>query len=84
MMVKCDPRHWKYMACYLMYCGDVVQKDVNAEVATIKTESTIQIVDWYPTGIKCSITLALVGVRHLLRTIGYWSKVHLGSLRVAV
>ncbi|MCO5584552.1 hypothetical protein L7F22_038480 [Adiantum nelumboides] len=26
MMAKCDPRHGKYMACCLMYRGDVVQK----------------------------------------------------------
>ena len=26
MMVKCDPRHGKYMACCLMYRGDVVPK----------------------------------------------------------
>ncbi|KAL8123693.1 hypothetical protein AgCh_011615 [Apium graveolens] len=37
MMAKCDPRHGKYMDCYLMYRGDVVPKDVNAVVATIKT-----------------------------------------------
>merc|ERR1711924_171890 len=30
MMVKCDPRHGKYMACCMMYRGDVVPKDVNA------------------------------------------------------
>merc|ERR1712196_724921 len=30
MMVKCDPRHGKYMACCMMYRGDVVLKDVNA------------------------------------------------------
>ena len=24
MMTKCDPRHGKYMACCLMYRGDVV------------------------------------------------------------
>ena len=29
MMVKCDPRHGKYMACCLMFRGDVVPKDVN-------------------------------------------------------
>jgi len=34
MYVKCDPRHGKYMACCLMYRGDVVPKDVNAAVAT--------------------------------------------------
>merc|ERR1712178_435241 len=26
MMVKCDPRHGKYMACCLMYRGDVFQR----------------------------------------------------------
>jgi tubulin alpha len=26
MMAKCDPRHGKYMACCLMYRGDVVPK----------------------------------------------------------
>jgi len=55
MMVKCDPRHGKYMACCLMYRGDVVPKDVNAAVATIKTKRTIQFVDWSPTGFKCGI-----------------------------
>eukprot|EP00438_Fugacium_kawagutii_P013679 Skav217092 [mRNA] locus=scaffold187:56956:86204:+ [translate_table: standard] len=64
MMVKCDPRHGKYMAC-CMICrvvphrnlsqGDVVPKDVNAAVATIKTKRTIQFVDWCPTGFKCGI-----------------------------
>ncbi|CAL5402225.1 unnamed protein product [Camellia sinensis] len=43
------------MACCLMYRGDVVPKDVNAAVATIKTKMTIQFVDWCPTGFKCGI-----------------------------
>merc|ERR1712166_1156946 len=34
-----------------MYRGDVVPKDVNAAVATIKTKRTIQFVDWCPTGV---------------------------------
>jgi tubulin alpha len=55
MYVKCDPRHGKYMACCMMYRGDVVPKDVNASVATIKTKRTIQFVDWCPTGFKCGI-----------------------------
>merc|ERR1719345_533150 len=54
-MTKCDPRHGKYMACCMMYRGDVVPKDVNASVATIKTKRTIQFVDWCPTGFKCGI-----------------------------
>lgn len=32
--------------------GDVVPKDVNAAIATIKTKRTIQFVDWCPTGFK--------------------------------
>jgi len=55
MMAKCDPRHGKYMACCLMYRGDVVPKDVNAAVGIIKTKRTIQFVDWCPTGFKCGI-----------------------------
>ncbi|XP_047307805.1 tubulin alpha chain-like isoform X2 [Impatiens glandulifera] len=55
MMAKCDPRHGKYMACCLMYRGDVVPKDVNAAVATIKSKRTVQFVDWCPTGFKCGI-----------------------------
>eukprot|EP00753_Platysulcus_tardus_P003646 PLAT12476.10.p1 GENE.PLAT12476.10~~PLAT12476.10.p1 ORF type:complete len:484 (-),score=164.99 PLAT12476.10:319-1680(-) len=55
MMVKCDPRHGKYMACCMMYRGDVVPKDVNASIATIKTKRTIQFVDWCPTGFKVGI-----------------------------
>jgi tubulin alpha len=55
MVNKCDPRHGKYMATCLMFRGDVVPKDVNAAVATIKTKRTIQFVDWCPTGFKCGI-----------------------------
>ncbi|XP_058491780.1 tubulin alpha-8 chain-like isoform X1 [Solea solea] len=54
-MVKCDPRHGKYMACCLLYRGDVVPKDVNAAIITIKTKRTIQFVDWCPTGFKVGI-----------------------------
>uniref|UniRef100_A0A674MFN6 Tubulin alpha chain n=1 Tax=Takifugu rubripes TaxID=31033 RepID=A0A674MFN6_TAKRU len=54
-MVKCDPRHGKYMACCLLYRGDVVPKDVNSAIATIKTKRSIQFVDWCPTGFKVGI-----------------------------
>ncbi|XP_051677072.1 tubulin alpha-1 chain isoform X1 [Oryctolagus cuniculus] len=54
-MVKCDPRHGKYMACCVLYRGDVVPKDVNAAIATIKTKRTVQFVDWCPTGFKVGI-----------------------------
>ena len=55
MQTKCDPRHGKYMACAVMYRGDVTPKDVNAAVATIKGKRTVQFVDWAPTGIKVGI-----------------------------
>ena len=54
-MVKCDPRSGKYMACCLLYRGDLVPKDVNAAIAHIKTKRTIQFVDWCPTGFKVGI-----------------------------
>ena len=54
-MVKCDPRHGKYMACCMLYRGDVVPKDVNAAIATIKTKRSIQFVDWCPTGFKVRV-----------------------------
>ncbi|KAJ3533909.1 hypothetical protein NMY22_g7140 [Coprinellus aureogranulatus] len=54
-MVKCDPREGKYMACALLYRGDVVSKDVTAAVSVIKTKRTIQFVDWCPTGFKLGI-----------------------------
>merc|ERR1712123_257474 len=40
-MVKCDPRKGKYMAVCLLYRGDVVPKDVNAAIASIKTQKSI-------------------------------------------
>ncbi|GKT36870.1 Alpha-tubulin [Aduncisulcus paluster] len=55
MMLKCDPRHGKYMSCMLMFRGDIVPKDVNAAIASIKTKRTIQFVDWCPTGFKVGI-----------------------------
>ncbi|CEF64751.1 Alpha tubulin-like protein [Strongyloides ratti] len=54
-LVKCDPRNGKYMAVCLLYRGDVVPKDVNAAIATIKTKRSIQFVDWCPTGFKIGI-----------------------------
>jgi len=55
MFAKCDPLHGKYMACCLMYRGDIVPKDVTFAVAGIKTKRTIQFVDWCPTGFKCGL-----------------------------
>ncbi|CAD5123512.1 DgyrCDS11852 [Dimorphilus gyrociliatus] len=61
-MVKCDPRSGKYMACCLLYRGDIVPKDVNVAISKIKTKRTIQFVDWCPTGFK-------VGINHQAMTV---------------
>ncbi|KAJ7542066.1 hypothetical protein O6H91_10G087900 [Diphasiastrum complanatum] len=55
MMAKCDPRHGKYMACCMMYRGDVTPKDVQSAVGAIKSKRAVQFVDWCPTGFKCGI-----------------------------
>ncbi|CAL8089386.1 unnamed protein product [Calicophoron daubneyi] len=54
-MVLCDPRRGKYMACCLLYRGDVVPKDANAAISHIKTRKAIQFVDWCPTGFKIGL-----------------------------
>lgn len=54
-MVNCDPRNGKYMAVCMLYRGDVVPKDVNAAIAMIKKEKTVQFVEWSPTGFKVGI-----------------------------
>ena len=59
-MVLCDQRAGKFMACCMLYRGDVTPKDVTAAIAKIKTKRTIQFVDWCPTGFKvikpCSVS----------------------------
>ncbi|XP_032815810.1 tubulin alpha chain [Petromyzon marinus] len=54
-MVKCDPRNGKYMACCLLYRGDIVPKDVNTAIAIIKSRRAVRFVDWCPTGFKVGI-----------------------------
>ena len=49
-MVKCDPRHGKYMACCMLNHSDVVSKAINAAIATIKSKKSVQFVGWCPTG----------------------------------
>lgn len=54
-MVVCDPRAGKYMAVALLYRGDVVPRDCTAAIATMKTKSTVNFVEWCPTGFKVGI-----------------------------
>lgn len=55
MMVKCDPRRGKFMACCMLYRGDVVPNDVNTAISKIKSMRNITFVDWCPTGFKVGI-----------------------------
>jgi tubulin alpha len=59
-MIKCDPRgpDHDYLSVCLLYRGDVVVKDMNASVATIKTKQTVSIVSWNPTGFKQGVNSA--------------------------
>eukprot|EP01017_Pseudomicrothorax_dubius_P035072 TRINITY_DN4871_c0_g1_i1.p1 TRINITY_DN4871_c0_g1~~TRINITY_DN4871_c0_g1_i1.p1 ORF type:complete len:446 (-),score=100.99 TRINITY_DN4871_c0_g1_i1:13-1350(-) len=52
---RCDPRHGQYMACCLMFRGDVVPTEVVSSMAKIKQSKTVRFVDWSPTGFKCGI-----------------------------
>lgn len=54
-MVKCNPSMGKYIACCLLYRGDVAPKDVSNVIQTIKKKKTIQFVDWSPAGFKVGL-----------------------------
>jgi tubulin alpha len=54
-MVRCDSNYGKYMACCILYRGDVVPKDVNSAIAEVKARRVIQFVDWSPAGFKIGI-----------------------------
>jgi len=54
-MVKCDPKNGKYMACCLLYRGDVQPKDTNEAISQIKNNASIRFVDWSPTGFKVGL-----------------------------
>lgn len=54
-MVECNPASGKYMACCMLYRGDVVPKDVNKAINAVKQKPNIQFVDWCPTGFKVGI-----------------------------
>ena len=43
------------MSICLLYRGDVVPRDVNAAIASVKSQKSIQFVDWCPTGFKVGI-----------------------------
>jgi len=56
MMVKCNPQHGVYMACCLLYRGDIIPRDVHMATAAIKTKKTVQFADFSPCTFKVGIT----------------------------
>lgn len=54
-MMKCDLSAGKYMACCMLYRGDVVAKDINASILSVKQNKKLDFVDWCPTGFKIGI-----------------------------
>ena len=54
-MVKCNTRNGKYMACCLLYKGDIDPTSVTSAIRIMKAKRSIQFVDWSPTGFKVGI-----------------------------
>jgi len=54
-MVKCDIKSGKFMACCLLFRGDVQTKEANQAAALIKSKKASQFVEWCPTGFKIGI-----------------------------
>jgi len=45
----------KYIACCMMYRGDVVAKDINHAISYIRQAKNLRFVEWCPTGFKVGI-----------------------------
>jgi len=55
VLTTTDPRHGQYIACNLMYRGDVVLTEMNEAIQKIRKRTNIKFVDWSPRGTKCGI-----------------------------
>ncbi|EFC49841.1 alpha-tubulin [Naegleria gruberi] len=55
VLANCNLLEGQYMACVVLYKGDIVPKDVGHAISTIKTSRVIRFVDWCPTGFRCGI-----------------------------
>ncbi|VDL75711.1 unnamed protein product [Nippostrongylus brasiliensis] len=55
LMVKCKLSSGKNMAICLLYRGDVIPKEVNQAIETIKLRRALDFVSWCPTGFKVGI-----------------------------
>ncbi|CAH1394728.1 unnamed protein product [Nezara viridula] len=54
-LAMCDLQSGLYMACCLLYRGDVAPKDVNSAIRYLKDTRMINFVRWSPTGFKVGI-----------------------------
>lgn len=54
-LVKCDPRHGKYMACCLLYRGRIPPREISQVIHKMKDDDKIKFVNWCPTGFKVGI-----------------------------
>lgn len=54
-MVKCNPLNGKYMACCLLFRGEVNPKEVNQATLNCKNKRANQFVEWCPTGFKIGL-----------------------------
>ena len=60
----------KYMACSLLFRGDVVPKQVNESIQLVKKRNTVQFVDWCPTGFKvCLQSLFYLTQKELIKKV---------------
>ena len=54
-MVRCSPATGKYMACSLLFRGDVTPSEVVTSMPSVRNMRTVNFVDWCPTGFKVNI-----------------------------
>ncbi|CAH1395933.1 unnamed protein product [Nezara viridula] len=61
-LAKCPTDTSRYIACCLLYRGDITPKDVNFAIAMLKAKKNIRFVTWSPTGFKIGINSRTPGV----------------------
>ncbi|CAL4155258.1 unnamed protein product, partial [Meganyctiphanes norvegica] len=54
-MINCEPSSGKYMACCLLYRGDVMPNEVQKAISKLKVRKRLEFVSWCPTGFKIGI-----------------------------
>jgi len=54
-LATCNPTIGKYLACTMIFRGDIAPYDVNSSIVAIKKQRTVSFVDWCSTGFKIGI-----------------------------